>query len=490
VGRDTPDGGKNTLEARHSQKILESIDAIVWEFDAEDFATTYVSPQIERILGYSLNHANGEPNLWKEIVHPDDLDAVITECNKLHDRADRYDFEYRMRTADGEWRWFRDATTVVREGGEPVRFRCILTDITNKHLAQETLERSRERLAYAQQVAKLGDWEWDIRQDMITWSDQCFRIFGLEPQAAEFDFETYQELLDPKTAEMIRRAVERALAKGLAYTFEHPITRPDGTRIIVRAYGEPVYDGEELIYLRGTVQDVTARHEVEQLKDKLIALVSHELRTPLTPLVGLISLLSHDEEVLASPRLTHMLNMARRNADRLVEVVDAFLEVRALTEEVSDTFTFEEVELYDVLVDALDQRSDLHETHALAVHAPDEPVVVTADRERLCAAVAKLLANAEKFSPADGVIEIEITRTVEVARLSIRDHGPGIDDGFRARIFERFSQADGPDTRDYGGVGLGLAIAKTIIDRHDGSIRFEGPDDGGTVAIVELPTAD
>lgn len=478
------------LDARRSQEIFESIDAIIWEFCADDFTTTYVSPQIERILGYPFEEASDDPNLWRKIVHPDYLEEVMATCNERTQDMTRYDFEYPVRAADGEWCWMRDVTTVVREEGQPLRYRCILTNITQRHAAQEELERSRQRLAEAQRIAKLGDWEWDVAKDVITWSDQCFRIFGFEPQSVELDLDGFHALLAPEAVEMLNRAVSRALEKRQSYTVEHPITRTDGSTIIVRCFGEPLCEEDgEVTVLRGTIQDVTARHEVEQLKDRLIALVSHELRTPLTPLVGLISLLGTDDELRQNPRLAHMIDMASKNADRLVEVVDEFVEIRELAGEVDDTFAFEQVNLYDILLDALDRRSDLEDTHVVSVHTPDALVPVMADRRRLCVVIANLLANAEKFSPEDSPVDISLRVDDKTVRLSIRDHGPGIDDGFRARVFERFSQADRPSERAYGGVGLGLAIAKKIIDRHDGHIHIESPADGGTRAVIELPTA-
>lgn len=441
-------------------------------------------------MGYPFEQANQNPNLWKEIVHPDYLDAVVNTAVELKQDMTRHDFEYPMRTADGEWRWMRDATTVIHDGGRPVRFRCILTDISNKHAAQDELERSRQRLSEAQRIAKLGDWEWDIVADTITWSDECFRIFGIEPQSVELTFDSFRGLLDPDAAAVIKHAVDRALSRHLPYTVEHPITRSDGTTIIVRCFGEPLSTKDnQVCVLRGTIQDVTERYEIERLKDRLIALVSHELRTPLTPLLGLLSLLADDDSLRQDPRLTHMIDMAHRNAGRLAEVVDEFVAIRELADEVDNTFTFEELDLYDVLIDALDRRVDIRNTHLVSVQTPEHPVMVTADRRRLCVVVANLLANAEKFSPEDSPIEISISRRSDYARLSIRDHGPGIDDNFRARVFERFWQADAPADRNYGGVGLGLAIAKRIIDRHDGQIVVESPDDAGTLVVVELPIA-
>ncbi len=477
-------------DVEHIQDLLESIDAIVWEFDADTFTTTYVSPQIERILGYSLEEAKADPELWLKAVHPDELDEVIALCRATKGEMIRHDFEYRIRTADGGYRWVHDATTVIREGSKPLRFRCVLTDITARHRAQEELMRSRERLAEAQRIARMGDWEWDIPNDEITWSNECFRIFGLKPQSANLSFEVFLSLLDPAAAEAIERAVEHTLREGAPYTVQHQISRPDATTITVRSYGELLRgdDGEPLC-LRGTVQDITERFEIEQLKDALIALVSHELRTPLTPLIGLLSLLSNDDELQANARLAHMVTLAHKNAVRLIEVVDALLEIRELTAGPEDAFSFAVVDLYDVLLDALDHRANLDKTHVISMSPPDQDLPVRADKDRLAGVFDNLLSNAAKFSSENTTIEIHLRRVDGCARASIRDHGPGIDDAVRAQVFERFAQADGPQERHYGGLGLGLTIAKTIVERHGGRIGFESPVGGGALVFVELPLA-
>lgn len=486
-----PPAVDTTAELEHLRELLGSIDAIVWEFEADTLATTYVSPQIERVLGYTLEEAAADAQLWRRIVHPADLDDVLRTCDAHKNTDQRYTLEYRVTAADGRTCWIRDITSVIRADGHSERLRCVLTDITAEHAARQALEQSRQELAEAQRIAQLGNWQWDIVADTISWSDECYRIFGLEPQSAQLTFDVFLHLLDPATAEMIEQAVSRSLEHGAPYVVEHPLTRPDGKTVVVRSFGEVLRDeGGEPICLRGTIQDVTERHEIERLKDELIALVSHELRTPLTPLMGLLSLLSNDQDVASNPRLKRMVGMATKNARRLREVVDALLEIRQMTGDADGALDLERVDLYEAVLDALGQHAALHETHLIAVTPPDEALFVRADRDRLAHAVGNLLENATKFSPPNSTVEVHIARVDDHGRVSIRDFGVGIPQDFLGRVFDRFTQADSPQRRSYGGIGLGLAIAKAIVERHDGRVGFERPDGEGTIAYLELPLID
>jgi signal transduction histidine kinase len=122
-----------------------------------------------------------------------------------------------------------------------------------------------------------------------------------------------------------------------------------------------------------------------------------------------------------------------------------------------------------------------------ALEKPDGELRVQGDPDRLHQVLANLLSNAAKFSPKGGTVEVAVRRTDGSVRLAVRDHGPGIPEEFRKRIFQRFAQADSSDTRQKGGTGLGLSICKAIVERHQGIVGFDPAAGGGTVFWFELP---
>ena len=156
------------------------------------------------------------------------------------------------------------------------------------------------------------------------------------------------------------------------------------------------------------------------------------------------------------------------------------------------TFKFLPLGLSSLVAEAVGANMGLAEKHSVAfVLADSDPsVTIRGDGERLIQVIANLLSNAAKFSPEGGDVKISVTHGEGVARVSIADHGPGIPEAFRDKIFGRFSQADTSDARRTGGTGLGLNISKSIIDQHGGTIGFDSEVGVGSTFFFTLPIAE
>lgn len=238
-----------------------------------------------------------------------------------------------------------------------------------------------------------------------------------------------------------------------------------------------------------TCEDITERREIERLKHEFISTVSHELRTPLTSIIASLGLL--DSGALASePEQTgEMITVAHRNSQRLLQLINDLLDLQKL-DVGKITLATESVALEALLDDAragvqafadeLDIQLQLEDTNGLSV---------LADRRRLTQVVLNLLSNAIKFSPAGSAVEIGGRRVGGRVVLHVTDHGPGIPREYRHRVFERFTQLDASPRRRIGGSGLGLTIAKELVEAMSGTITFDTELDHGTTFFVELPSA-
>ena len=158
--------------------------------------------------------------------------------------------------------------------------------LAEREAATRSLAETASRLAEAQSLAHIGSWEWDIRRDSITWSDELYRVFGLEPGTEPLRFDSYLELVHPDDREFARERVTAAFADGKPFAFEHRVVRPDGQERIVMGRGRVVMDGDEPVAMLGTGQDITEQRQVEKLREDILSAVSHELRTPLTSVLG------------------------------------------------------------------------------------------------------------------------------------------------------------------------------------------------------------
>jgi two-component system sensor histidine kinase/response regulator len=233
-----------------------------------------------------------------------------------------------------------------------------------------------------------------------------------------------------------------------------------------------------------------AAERAAQLKDEFIATVSHELRTPLTSIAVSLELLAEDEDIHRSAETSELVVIARANGERLVRLINDILDIEKL-ETGKMAFDIRPLDLASLLEKALDQNRPMAESFhtTLRLEATSGRDVV-GDAHRLMQVLTNLISNACKFSPLGGEVVVASEDRGGTVRVSIRDHGPGIPEDFRHRIFEKFAQADNSDARQKNGTGLGLSIVKEIVRRLGGEIHFADAPGGGTVFFFDLPVAE
>jgi PAS domain S-box-containing protein len=315
-------------------------------------------------------------------------------------------------------------------------------------------------------------------------------------------------IVHPDDKERAARESAAIFASGKGGTTRFRWMHKDGHEVWVESQSIVVSDEVGPAGMRGVTMDITAAvkaeieraellereshareqaEEASRLKEEFLATVSHELRTPLNAVVGWSRLLRAGQ--LDKDGTAHAVEVIERNAAAQRQIIEDLLDVSRIVSGKLRINT-QPVDVLLIIHSAIDavrppaeaKQIDIR-TH---VEAPDS--IVRADMERLQQVFWNLLSNAVKFTPAGGVVDVYLERHDSAAEIRIEDSGPGVPVEFLPRIFERFSQADGSSTRKYGGLGLGLAIVRHLVELHGGTVSARNRSDGsGAVLTVRLP---
>lgn len=367
--------------------------------------------------------------------------------------------------------------------------------------AEEMLRRSEERLRLATQTGKIGLWEWDLADNRVVWTDSLYAIHGVTEKEFDGTIEAFTKLIHPEDREFVGKAIERTLREGAPYELTFRAVRPQDDRTIwVFTNAVAVRSGERVVRMAGATADITDLKQIEsalqrakleaeeanRTKDQFLAMLSHELRTPLTPVLMATTSLEMDPTL--PDALREQFSMMRRNIELEARLIDDLLDITRIAQGKLELHQ-EAVDIHLSIENALHiSAPDLHSKH-LRIKKQFDAVehFSSADAARLQEVFWNLLRNAVKFTPDRGEIHI-LTRNDGSDRIvvEISDNGTGIEPELLPRIFDAFAQGERAIRQRQGGLGLGLAISKKIVDMHGGTITVRSPGrlNGATFLIT------
>jgi PAS domain S-box-containing protein len=268
--------------------------------------------------------------------------------------------------------------------------------------------------------------------------------------------------------------------------------RADGTPVDVEYTSTPVFDdGEQVVGAVMVIRDVAARQELDRMKSAFVATVSHELRTPMTSIKGALSLVLSGVVGDLPPEARPLLEVAHDSSDRLVRLVNDLLDLSRLDAGmvVLHRAPVRAGVLIDEALRGVAAAAEQAQVTLVAATSEGMDAVVDVDRDRLVQVLTNLLGNAVRFSEAGGRVEVSAELAAGRVVLAVRDHGRGVPEEARERIFARFGQADTSDGRDRAGTGLGLAIARELTEAHGGELVLARVDVGSRFE-VHLPRSE
>jgi PAS domain S-box-containing protein len=527
-------------ERRYRSLVLATPTRQALGINAADGTIAQDSPSWREITGQTPDELLGRG--WLDAVHPDARETVARAWDTAIASQTVFEQEYLLRQKDGSYRWFADKTVPVHgEGGELEEWIGTATDVHDRRIAQEGLKflsRANELFASSLDyretlrnvtflaVPRIADW---CAVDIVDSSGEApsrLAIAHVDPAklalAEEFsrkfppDPETsgVQRVMRSGKAELVPYITEEMLAAGIRSPEHLEMIQALGIMsymiVPLRSRGaaigaitfvasdrrfteQDLTHAEELAY-RASIAIENARlysaaQAANRAKDEFLATLSHELRTPMTAVLGWARMLKLG---LSEPEAQVAIDAIEHSASAQAQLIEDVLDVSRI---MSGKLTFKPrpTDLRTVAQAAITTVHPAAAAKGIEVLTSIPPLVpaVAGDEGRLQQIIWNLLANAIKFTKRGGTVTLRIVHSGSNLRLTITDTGEGIDREFLPYVFEPFRQADNSTTRPHGGIGLGLAIVRSLVEMHGGRIEADSPGkDEGATFTLELPVLE
>lgn len=480
--------------------------------DYENPGRSMQTPQLARMTGLPIFSS---PDLFFDYVHPEDRKRVSIPWQNAVTHGGKFDYEFRY-CKDNYERRFRSTGIISLKDGQLSMLRGTLKDITKEYRLVEKLMESEELHKQAQKLTHIGNWSWNVVTNEVLWSDEMYRIYGLEPQSEEITFERFISLIHPDYRAARLAEIEEALRTLEVKDYTLKVLNPDGTIKILNGRGELVTDEENKpIKLQGTCQDITKEYQFEQelraLNESLSGKNS-ELERINKELESFNYIASHDlQEPLRKIRIfasrfreqSGMLPEAARNsiekvvssAARMQNLIRDLIDFSHLT---SSDKPFETVQLATIIEEICVSLADSFENEKVIFKISQLPDIQGIPFQ-VSQLFTNLLENAVKYRREGVAPEVTVDcRTVGLTEngeltssiskyleVRVQDNGIGFDSEQKENIFELFKRLHPKDK--YSGTGIGLAICKKIVANHAGFIKATSTPGKGSCFMVYLP---
>ncbi|HEX3299589.1 MAG TPA: PAS domain-containing protein [Actinomycetota bacterium] len=472
----------------------------------EGWPTRYISPQIERLLGFTPEDWLADPTRWSRLLHPDDRERAAAADAAHYETGEPLDIELRVFDKDGNVVWLRDQAVIIRDDdGAPLFSQGIMFDVTERKLAEERLADAEQRYrAIVEHVpAAIYLHRPTDSMDTVYMSPQVADIVGVPPEAWIADPDLWYRLVLPEDRDVALTSFFDAVERGDNWRAEYRMRTPDGrivwihdeTTFLTDEHGEPML-------VQGVMFDVTERKLAEQalreseqrereaaerlraldeMKNTFLAAVSHELRSPLTSILGLALTLERAPDIKGQDR-DDLLSRLAANAKKLDRLLKDLLDIDRLNRGIVEP----QYRVTDVSAIA---RRTVEHLDALAgreIIVQTDPVVIPVDPPKIERIVENLLMNAARHTDADTRIWLIVTPYEGGVRITVEDDGSGVPPELRAAIFEPFRQ--GPTRSPHApGTGIGLSLVARFAELHGGRAWADERDGGGAAFHVVIP---
>lgn len=371
----------------------------------------------------------------------------------------------------------------------------ILISMAVDFIAQLLISKERQisqhlkELMRAQSIANFGSWEWNKEKDVVTWSDELYRIFNVQKTSTPISFDQYMSYIYPDDRKLVGSKIYKAASKEGSFSFDHRIVLEDGSVRYVHSSGRSYADRKGVVtHMVGTARDITENKLLETAKNDFVAVTSHQLRTPATIVKQYTTMLSEGYVGELTKRQKDFLKTIYDSNERQITIINDLLNI-ARIDSGQFNMTVERTDLVRMLKQIRTEHLGKYKTKSqrLIFKPGYEKVYCSIDSDQIKMAIENLLDNAHKYTPAKKAVRISLQRKRKGVAIGISDEGAGIPAKDIHKIFDMFSRIDNPTVLQEEGTGIGLYWAKKIITMHGGRITVDSEVGHGTTFTIELP---
>jgi PAS domain S-box-containing protein len=491
-------------QSRVFNTTLSSLSDFAYTFDCAG-RFVYSNDALLRLLGLSLEEIKGKT--FFELPYPADLaEQLHRQIQQVIETGEKLVDETPYLSPTGVAGYYEYIFSPVIGDSGTIEFVVGSTrDITERRRVQEELRKTQQRLEATLAAGEVATWMWDIKNDRVTADRNLAHLFGVSAEdAANGPIAAYLTSIHPDDRTAVSESIGQALKVHTPFEATYRVRNAAGEYRTVIARGRPEYDAEDQpIGLPGVIVDITQLRELQEersqlvaslqeadrKKDDFIALLAHELRNPLAPIRNGLQVLrlAGDDQAVA----TESREMMERQLTHMVRLIDDLLDISRISRNKME-LRRARVSLEDVLNSAIETASPVIEEsrHELTKSLGLCPIYLDADLTRLAQVFSNLLTNAAKYTPAGGKISITVKQIGGRIAVSVQDTGIGIPAESLKDIFNMFSQVDRSVERATGGLGIGLALVKGLVEMHGGNVEATSAGEGkGSTVTVSLPVA-
>ncbi|MEY4669017.1 MAG: hypothetical protein RL518_1716 [Pseudomonadota bacterium] len=464
----------------------------VVELKGADILHVYDNPAACRFFGVLPGQSQGRLN--SELHVPlNQTELWLRNLRDSHERKTPIRFEFKAQ--DSHWL----AVTVCPVVDQPIvkqQFCYLGEDISEWKNNAEFASLARQRLQFALKAGRLGFWDWDVVSGTCHYGGDWANLLGFPEDYFQPKISVWESLLHPQDAQGVKDILRSNLdGKIPEFEAEYRLKTGSGDYTWVSARGRVIEQNQAGLALRhvGVIEDIDDRRKVrEQLKtiarqkDEFLATLAHELRNPLAPIRTGLAIIQRDPTCDAARQARDMMD---RQLSHLVRLIDDLLDVSRVSLGRLE-LKKSKITLKDVIDTAVEASSPAIKTngHTLTVDLPTEPIFVNGDLTRLAQVISNLLNNSAKYTPKGGRIELHAQRLPKSAVIKVTDNGLGIPQEMLERIFDMFGQVNRTLDRSQGGLGIGLALVRELVELHNGTVHAESEGQGhGCTFVVVLP---